>query len=336
MLNFISQTNLTTGEVKGCLTPDGETLTLYHAKPLLIQAAWLASKAPGGDPGRFRAYEAQMQALLAYWQSPSRFDPSTGLYYWHDQLETGADNLVLSECPSDLSPECWTEAGDAFTLASPDLQTWMHREYTAYANFLQAWAAGSGDAAYAAATRARADAARARASAVRAALDAYLWSDALGYYAAWNRTTAARITNRTWELAFPVWAGLANASQADAALRSVRAADMWTPFGIASTSTADPRYNNDNIVNPYSNWRGPIWINVNALTAFALVKHGFAPAAAALADNVVRVLGEDLVVNGQWHEAYSSASGAALAAPGFYRCVRGLLPGGVRWRGCAS
>ena len=45
-----------------------------------------------------------------------------------------------------------------------------------------------------------------------------------------------------------MWAGLANATQAALALAAVRAPDMWTPFGIASTSTADPRYNNDNIV----------------------------------------------------------------------------------------
>ena len=88
MLNFISQTNLTTGEVKGCLTPDGATPTLYHAKPLLIQAAWLASKAPGGNTAAFQPFEPQMDALLSYWHTTERYDPGTGLYYWHDQLET--------------------------------------------------------------------------------------------------------------------------------------------------------------------------------------------------------------------------------------------------------
>ena len=59
-------------------------------------------------------------------------------------------------------------------------------------------------------------------------------------------------------------------------------------------------------------------MNVNALIAFALVRHGQITAAAELADNVVRVLGKDLIVNGAWHEAYSTATGEALAAPGFY------------------
>ena len=86
-LNFLALTNVTDGEVKGCLTPDGDTPTLYHAKPMIIQAAWLAGKAVGST-AVFRPYLAQMAALLKYWNSTSRFDPATGLYYWHDQLET--------------------------------------------------------------------------------------------------------------------------------------------------------------------------------------------------------------------------------------------------------
>ena len=48
--------------------------------------------------------------------------------------------LVLSECPSDLSPECWNESVDAFTLSSPDIETFLYRENVAYAKFLESWA----------------------------------------------------------------------------------------------------------------------------------------------------------------------------------------------------
>ncbi len=37
MMNFLDHTNDTTGMVRGCLTPDGETMTEYHAKPIIIQ-----------------------------------------------------------------------------------------------------------------------------------------------------------------------------------------------------------------------------------------------------------------------------------------------------------
>ena len=75
--------------------------------------------------------------------------------------------------------------------------------------------------------------------------------------------------------------------------------------------------NNDNIINPYSNWRGPIWINVNAVLAHSLRSRGFEAAANELAANVVHTLAEDLRATGTWHEAYHSETGAGLAAAGF-------------------
>ena len=87
----------------------------------------------------FRKFKPQMEALLKYWEQPPRKDPATGLYVWHDQLQvkgereretlpflalplalcqrltpllaavllqTGADDLVTSNCPSKYS-KCW-------------------------------------------------------------------------------------------------------------------------------------------------------------------------------------------------------------------------------------
>jgi hypothetical protein len=48
--------------------------------------------------------------------------------------------------------------------------------------------------------------------------------------------------------------------------------DMLSKYGIRSASAADPRYTNGNYVKPYSNWRGPIWVNTNAMIAYGLVR----------------------------------------------------------------
>ena len=45
--NFLALTNVSTGELPGCVTPGGPTQTLYHAKPLIIQGALLAARAAG-------------------------------------------------------------------------------------------------------------------------------------------------------------------------------------------------------------------------------------------------------------------------------------------------
>jgi hypothetical protein len=147
--NFLALTDVNTGELPGGLSPSGGTGVLYHAKPVIIQGAWLASRATGGAAA-WRQFQPAMEALLAYWagslpgSSSRRVDARTGLPLWHDQLETGCDNLVFSQCPSSFSPECWSESACAFTLSSPDLVVFLAREHTAYARFLAAWAAGIG------------------------------------------------------------------------------------------------------------------------------------------------------------------------------------------------
>ena len=51
--------------------------------------------------------------------------------------------------------------------------------------------------------------------------------------------------------------------------------------------------------------------------AYTLQASGLGAVANALADTVVHTLAEDLRATGTWHEAYSSANGTGLAAPGF-------------------
>merc|ERR1712118_173526 len=82
-------------------------------------------------------YAPQMRALLDYWDREPRKDPLTELRVWHDQMETGADNNVLSQCPNARS-DCWTDS-QAFTLASPDLMVYLQREHLAYALFCEFW-----------------------------------------------------------------------------------------------------------------------------------------------------------------------------------------------------
>ena len=64
------------------------------------------------DFEQFREFLPQMKALDRYWETTSK-DRDTGLFQWHDQLESGCDNLITSECPSTLgtgppaNEPCW-------------------------------------------------------------------------------------------------------------------------------------------------------------------------------------------------------------------------------------
>ena len=101
----------------------------------------------------------------------------------------------------------------------------------------------------------------AQAARLGALLNEYLWHCApdspactRGWYGAYNVSSRAQIVSRTFQMAFPLWLpGLANASQAAAAMDAILAPDMLGPFGVRSVSSADARYSEANIIDPYSN-----------------------------------------------------------------------------------
>eukprot|EP00123_Amoebidium_parasiticum_P021256 comp6411_c0_seq1/m.2213 comp6411_c0_seq1/g.2213 ORF comp6411_c0_seq1/g.2213 comp6411_c0_seq1/m.2213 type:complete len:440 (-) comp6411_c0_seq1:55-1374(-) len=310
MRNYFDWTNVTNGEVKGCLTPSGATETLYHAKPVLIQGALHAADSLL-EWHTYRPYLPAMQSLLAYWDR-TRLNAQTGLYTWHDQLESGADNMVTSQCPSPKSPECWVESSDGFSLSSADLMTFLYREHRAFASFLSRWAKDEPHLADLARTHLK------KAEDVKKVINNWLWDDGVGHFIGRNVTNGnSRITNRVYAMGMPLWAGIATQEMADRVAEQLQQPDMLSPFGVRSTSNTDPRYNNDNIIKPYSNWRGPIWVNANAIVAYGLVKYGYKDLARNIAQRVVDTLAKDIKETGTWHECYHGETGAGLAAGGF-------------------
>lgn len=314
MMNFLDHTNVIDGMVKGCLKPDNADGTLYHAKPVVIQGAWLAVKYGGATAAAFLPFKFQMQALLDFWDRPPQMHPLTGLRVWHDQLQSGSDDLVLSQCPSPYSVACWRDS-DAFTLASTDLHVFLYREHQAFARFLQAWGDPDLAALYAQ-----------RAGEILQIMEQYLWvgnaSDGGGMYVGRNVSTNTTITNRVWLGALPLWNQLAPQDHLKSLLNLLTSSDMRSKWGVRSTSSVDPRYSNAKRIVPYSNWRGPVWVNANALLAYGLNSYaGSAPEAGelalSLANDVVTALANDLRNTGTWHECMSSETGEGLAAPDF-------------------
>ena len=319
MLNFLDHTNLTTGQVEGCLLPSGDTGTIFHAKPVVIQGALLAAKHTG-DFVKFKPFAPAMEALLDYWAGAARVDGATGLRRWYNQLESGEDNLVLSTCPSDRSPECWDPALHELVIASADLATFLFREHTALASFCTRWAAAPGTARdEKAALLARAAAATSAAAAISASVNEHLWSAQLGVYVALNTSTAGRheVTNRVGVMGLPLFGGFASPTQAASLRGQLLAADMVGAYGVRSVSSLDPRYDNSNEIKPYSNWRGPVWVNENVMLSYGLMNYGYQEEAQELCDRVVGVLAADLEAQHTWHECYHADNGTGLAAAGF-------------------
>lgn len=236
---------------------------------------------------------------------------------WHDQLETGCDDLVISTCPSKYSP-CWNPEWHELTISAPDLLTFLHREHMALAKFSQAWAASEAPGSPERLRLRRQGRAHLDlAGGVRDKLNTMLWAGDLGHYVAYNTTAKARVTNRVFLMAMPLWAGLSNSSQAEAIAASVTKDDMMSAYGVRSTSATDPRYTNGNFIVPYSNWRGPIWVNANTMLALGFNRYNHTQLAHTIGSRVVAALADDIRATGTWHECYSAANGSGLAAPGF-------------------
>eukprot|EP00946_MAST-07B_sp_MAST-7B-sp1_P002488 g2488.t1 len=322
--NFLDHTNVSDGQVQGCLLPSGATGTIFHAKPVVIQGAWLA--APHDTTVDFKQFAAQMKALLMYWRSDVRTDSGSGLPKWYNQLESGQDNLVLSTCASDRSPECWDPKLHELVLVSADLATFLYREFQAYTLFCGKWARESRheeelelEQHYLNEQLWASDSAKE----IKASLNKYLWDDDLGFYIALNtskaavQTGATRVVAKTDVLGFPLWANMSDANQAAKIREHLVAGEMLSQFGIRSTSSKNPRYNNVDEIKPYSNWQGPVWVNANAVLTLGLQKYGYSSDAEEIAERVVRTLAQDLDNDGTWHEGYDSENGKGLAARGF-------------------
>ena len=69
---------------------------------------------------------------------------------------------------------------------------------------------------------------------------------------------------------------------------------MLAPHGIRSLSEQDPSYNNVSMIEPYSNWQGPVWTNPNFLYFVALKRYAFEDEARQLAGMLGRLVLADI------------------------------------------
>jgi alpha,alpha-trehalase len=109
---------------------------------------------------------------------------------------------------------------------------------------------------------------------------------------------------------------------------------MKGAFGFRSLSAADSLYNNKNIIIPYSNWQGPIWINANYMDAIVLKNYGFNKEIRWLATTLADMLLSDYHANGSLHESYDADTGEPLAPDSTHVDKDGKFIGFISWDLC--
>ena len=299
------------GYVAGCITPAGPRPLFgrFAMKPFLAQGA-LAAADRLRDTAWLRPAWPAMQRIYAY-RRRTQYDAKWRLWFWDNAMQSGADNnAALTNDPQDPS-----------AILAVDASVWSMRE----AEAMSVLASRLGD------TRA-ARRYQLEAAATRRAILAHLWSAPDGLFLNRRRDSGAWVRAESWTSFLPLLDGLLQPAAARRMIRThlLNPAEMRSPYGFRSLSKSDPAYNNEAIINPYSNWRGPIWINANFLDWLILRRYGFRTEARELALTLAAVLHRDIAEWGSMHEDYDAETGAGLA-PTPTQSPDGHFAGFVGW-----
>src|SRR5580704_16945653 len=161
---------------------------------------------------------------------------------------------------------------------------------------------------------------------------AKLWLQDEAIFLNRRRETGAWVRVISWTSFLPLLDGLLEPDDARRAIRQhlLNPDEMRSDYGFRSLAKNDPAYNNEAIIDPYSNWRGPIWINANLLDWIALRRYGFKNEAHWLALTLAGALHRDIAKWGSMHEDYSAETGEGLA-PTVAQSPGGKFAGFVGW-----
>ena len=299
------------GYVAGCITPAGPRALFgkFAMKPFLAQGALVAARSLQDDTWIKPIWPA-MRRIVAY-RERTQFDAKWGLWFWDNAMQSGADNnAALTNDPEDKS-----------AILAVDASVWAMREYLAMAMLADHMRNPDEARAY-----------RAKANATRQAILKNLWQPRVAIFLNRRRDTGAWVRVISWSSFLPLVDGLLKQADARRMIRKhlLNPDEMKSEFGFRSLAQNDPAYNNEAIINPYSNWRGPIWINANFLDWIALRRYGYRAEAHWLAVTLAGVLHRDITKWGSMHEDYDAESGLGLS-PTPAQSPGGRFAGFVGW-----
>jgi len=299
------------GYVAGCITPKGPRPLFgkFAMKPFLAQGALEAAEALH-DVEWLRPVWPAMQRVLKY-RERTQFDAKWGLWFWDNAMQSGADNdAALTNDPQDRS-----------AILAVDASVWSMREYLAMAVLAERLGDATDAKSY-----------RARAAATGQAILEKLWSAQDEVFLNRRRDTGAWVHVVDWTSFLPLLDELLPDDEARRMIRThlLNPAEMKAPHGFRSLAKSDPAYNNQAMINPYSNWRGPVWINANFLDWIVLRRYGFDTEAHWLALTLAGDLERDIARWGSMHEDYNAETGDGLA-PTPEESPGGKFAGFVGW-----
>lgn len=120
-----------------------------------------------------------------------------------------------------------------------------------------------------------------------------------------------------WSGFMALWAGVATDEQAKRVVERYRDKKSFNCEGGIRTLSAQEKMYRIVASNNPSCWLGPVWGISNYLTFRGLLKYGFMEEAREICERTIKLLGRDIIRNGEMHEYYSPDDGEPVINPGF-------------------
>ena len=305
------------GYTSGCVTTEGPRVKrgTFAMKPFLSQGVQRYCEATG-DYEWVRPYYDRLCKVLAFRDS-MQLDREKGLYFWEMAFQSGADNnpalnYFLDDTRSFLCCDCSTMQMLEFDSQSKIAEGLGYKE--------------------------DAELYRAKADAVAEAIRSILWCDADKCFYNVDRETGDFYRRVSYSSFWPLYAGLADDADGKEMIRRylINSEHMLSPCGLRSLSASDPDYNNRNIIIPFSNWQGPIWIPALVVYADGMLRYGFKEELKPIAVSTARLLLADIEQYDTMHENYDAETGEGLAPAPSYVDSTGRFIGFISWNLCAE
>jgi alpha,alpha-trehalase len=310
VFNFANSAD-SSGYVSGCINTKGPRPIFgkFAMKPFLSQGAYFASEYSSDFSWIGPIYE-NLKKVISY-REATQYDPKYGLFYWENAVQSGADN----------NPALTNDENDRGAILATDINTFQLREYLSMIKIAEQLGYIDDIKLY-----------KEKARMLRENIMHYLWFPGDHSFFNIRRGNGEAVKRISYSNFIPLIQGLLPKDDGKAMITQY----LWNPFymlspyGLRSLSRQDPDYNNKNIIIPYSNWQGPIWINANFLYSIVLKKYDFNDEAAELGLRLAPMLLNDIKTCGSMHENYNADTGAPLA-PTAEQSPGGIFTGFIGW-----
>lgn len=121
----------------------------------------------------------------------------------------------------------------------------------------------------------------------------------------------------TWAGMLSLWSNVATKQEAKRIVKKyLDSKGLCSKYGIRSLAKNEKMYGVFDTGNP-SCWIGPIWINANYFTYVGLKNYGYNKLAKEIALKTIKLLGQDIIKNGDFHEYYDPETGKGVRGLGF-------------------